>query len=245
LNEFRFVVPRLEEQRVRKATAVAYLIAIEGIDGSGKGTQAQRLYERFSASGKNAALLSFPRYSETLFGKAIGDFLNGRFGALQEVSPFLASLLYAGDRFESRNFLLEALKENEVVVLDRYTASNIAHQGSKLDGAERREIVDWIRRVEYEIYQLPRPDLVVLLDLPVLEAQQLIATKQARSYTNKAADLQEADAAYLQGVRNVYLELAEEESNWCKINCWRNSAIRSIEDIGEEIWTEVNSHRNA
>ena len=224
---------------------MAYLIAIEGIDGSGKGTQAQRLYERFSASGTRSALLSFPRYSETLFGKAIGDFLNGRFGTLDEVSPFLASLLYAGDRFESRDFLLETLNENEVVILDRYTASNIAHQGSKLEGEERRELVDWIRRIEYEIYQLPRPDLVVLLDLPVVEAQQLIATKQARSYTDKAADLQETDTSYLEGVRNVYLELAEEESNWCKIDCWQRNAIRSIEEISEEIWNEVNSRRNA
>ena len=224
---------------------MAYLIAIEGIDGSGKGTQAQRLCERFSASGKNAALVSFPRYSETLFGKAVGDFLNGRFGTLKEVSPFLASLLYAGDRLESRDFLLKTLTENEVVILDRYTASNLAHQGSKLEGEERREIVDWIRRIEYEIYQLPRPDLVVLLDLPVLEAQQLIATKQARSYTEKAADLQEADTAYLIEVRNVYLELSEEESNWCKIECCRNSAVRSIEEIGEEIWNVVNGRRDA
>ena len=224
---------------------MAYLIAIEGIDGSGKGTQAQRLYEQFSASGKTAALMSFPRYTETLFGKAIGDFLNGRFGTLNEVSPFLASLLYAGDRFESRDFLLQTLNDNEVVILDRYTASNIAHQGSKFDGDERRELVDWIRRIEYEIYQLPRPDIVVLFDLPVLEAQKLIATKQARSYTDKAADLQEADTAYLAGVRNIYLELAEEESNWCKIDCWQSNAIRSIEEIGEEIWTVVNSRRNA
>ena len=189
--------------------------------------------------------MGFPRYSETLFGKAIGDYLNGRFGTLQEVSPFLASLLYAGDRFESRDFLLETLKDNEIVILDRYTASNLAHQGSKLDGAERREIVDWIRRIEYKIYQLPRPDLVVLLDLPVLEAQKLIATKQARSYTEKAFDLQEADTAYLEGVRNVYLELAEEESNWCKIDCWQRDAMRSIEEIGDEIWNVVNSRRNA
>src|SRR5436309_12852628 len=102
------------------------LIAIEGIDGSGKGTQARRLIERLAASGRRAALLSFPRYGETLFGRAIGEFLNGRFGTLDQVHPFLASLLYAGDRFESRRLLAELLATHDVVVLDRYVASHLA-----------------------------------------------------------------------------------------------------------------------
>ena len=216
-------------------TEVALLIAIEGIDGSGKGTQAQQLYERLRAFGTGTALISFPRYSETLFGKAIGEFLNGSFGTLDEVSPFLASLLYAGDRFESREFLLKSLEENEIVILDRYVASNIAHQGAKLDGEERQELIDRILRIEYKIYQLPRPDLVVLLDLPATEAQTLIEKKQKRSYTDKKADLQEADTDYLKRVRDVYLELSDNEPNWQRIDCFKDNAICSIEEIGEEI----------
>src|SRR3712207_3314277 len=107
------------------------LIAIEGIDGSGKGTQARLLRERCRAAGLSAALISFPRYAETRFGRAVGKFLNGRFGTLDQVSPFLAALLYAGDRFESRTLLRESLFANDVVVLNRYVASNVAHQGSK------------------------------------------------------------------------------------------------------------------
>jgi dTMP kinase len=222
-------------------TALALLVAIEGIDGSGKGTQARRLVERLAADGRRTTLISFPRYEATLFGRAVGDFLNGRFGALDQVSPFLASLLYAGDRFESKDLLLEAIEKHDVVVLDRYVASNVAHQGSKLDGNERHELIEWIRRIEYDVYRLPQPDLVLLLDLPAAEAQRLIARKQARSYTDLKADLQEADGGYLEKVRAVYLELSAREPGWRRIECVRGGAIRSIDDIGEEVWRVVNA----
>ncbi|MFM7836280.1 MAG: thymidylate kinase, partial [Planctomycetaceae bacterium] len=106
---------------------MARLIAIEGIDGAGKGTQASRLKESLAARGLRAAVLQFPRYSATSFGAAIGDFLNGRFGTLAEVHPQLAAVLYAGDRFESRGLLLELMEQHDVVVLDRFVGSNLAH----------------------------------------------------------------------------------------------------------------------
>jgi len=222
---------------------LAFLIALEGIDGSGKGTQARRLYERLIADGRSAKLISFPRYGETLFGRTVGDFLNGRFGTLDDVHPFLASLLYAGDRFESRNMLLEAAESHDAIVIDRYVASNIAHQGAKLNGDERREFVDWISTIEHDIYQLPQPDLVVLLDLSAEQAQQLIAKKRRRGYTDKAADIQEADGDYLARVRQVYLELAEGQPNWHRVRCAHDETIRDIVDIAAEIWDVVEVRR--
>ena len=215
------------------------LVAIEGIDGSGKGTQAKRLHERLRAAGTRAALIGFPRYSDTLFGRAIGDFLNGRFGTLDQVDPLLVSLLYAGDRLESRDLLLRSLAENEVVVLDRYVPSNLAHQGAKRSGPERRRLIEWIEQVEYGVYQLPRADLVLLLELPVDTARRLIASKQKRDYTDRAADLQEADGAYLAEVRDVYLDLSRTRPDWRRIECVRDGSLRSIEKIGEEIWDLV------
>ena len=100
---------------------MATIIAIEGIDGAGKGTQSRQLVERLNASGVNAVGLQFPRYSETTFGAAIGDFLNGRFGSLDQVHPQLAAVLYAGDRFESKQVLQNAVDSHDVVVLDRFT----------------------------------------------------------------------------------------------------------------------------
>lgn len=193
------------------------LIAIEGIDGSGKGTQAKRLYDGLVADGISCCLLSFPRYEATLFGRAIGDFLNGRFGTLEQVDPHLAALLYAGDRFESRDTLQTAIAEHDVVVLDRYVASNIAHQGAKCTGDQRQQLVEWISQIEYDIYQLPRADLTVLLDLPVSMAVELIARKSARTYTDQAADLQEADAEYLSAVRDLYQTLAATEPHWQQV----------------------------
>lgn len=217
---------------------MALLVAIEGIDGAGKGTQARRLVERLEAAGRRVQLLSFPRYGETLFGRAVGDFLNGRFGKLDEVNPFLVSLLYAGDRFESRDLLAQALASNDCVVLDRYVASNSAHQGSKVSGDERAQLLDWIEQIEFGVYALPCPDLTILLDLPAADAQGLIAQKQARTYTDKKADLHEADAAYLERVRDVYLELAK-GSGWHRVDVVRNGALRSVDEIGEEILAHV------
>lgn len=218
---------------------MAPLIVIEGIDGSGKGTQAQQLTERLIATGRRVRLLSFPRYRETLFGHAIGDFLNGRFGQLDEVHPFLASVLYAADRYESKSVLVEALQQSDVVVCDRYVPSNLAHQGAKLDGAERDELLRTIERIEFEVFALPRPSLVVLLDVPVEIAQRNIAAKKPRSYTEKAADLQEADAAYLQRVRDVYLQLAAGNSEWQRVESVRVREQRAIAEIADEIFRKV------
>ena len=215
------------------------LIALEGIDGSGKGTQAALLQDRFRNAGKGATVISFPRYAETNFGRAIGDFLNGRFGPLDQVSPYLAAALYAGDRFESRDRLCEATAANDAVILDRYVASNVAHQGAKLRGREHQELIRWIERIEYDVYRLPRPDLTLLLDMPAETAQQLVGKKSARSYTDRTADIQEADAEYLAGVRELYLSVAQSDSSWRVVQCVRGDNLREPEQIGEEIWDLV------
>lgn len=218
---------------------MAPLIVIEGIDGSGKGTQARQLTDRLIAAGHRTQLLSFPRYRETLFGHAIGDFLNGRFGQLHEVHPFLASVLYAADRFESRTVLSDALQQSDFVICDRYVPSNLAHQGAKLNGPARDELLRTIERIEFDVFGLPRPTQVVLLDVPVEIAQRNIAAKQARSYTDKAADLQEADAVYLQKVRDVYLQLATSEPNWVRIDSVHAAEQRSVPDIAADIFARV------
>lgn len=213
----------------------AQLIALEGIDGAGKGTQAKRLVDSLQASGQRVTLLGFPRYSATFFGARVGEFLNGRFGALDQVPPFLASLLYAGDRFESKEVLTQALAEHDVVVLDRYVSSNIAHQAGKLEGAERKELRQWIEHVEYELYGLPRADQTILLDLPVQISRELISRKSQRDYTDREVDLQEEDTEYMARVRDMYRELANDDPTWKIVDVARSHQLRSVAEIGEEI----------
>jgi dTMP kinase len=215
---------------------VARLIAIEGIDGSGKGTQAARLVATLQVRGHAAVLFGFPRYRETFFGARIGEFLNGRFGTLADVHPFLAALLFAGDRWESRGRLQELLARYEFVVLDRYVASNIAHQAAKREGAERQVLADWIRRLEFEIYGLPPADVTILLDLPASVARTLVARKSQRDYTASAVDLQEADLKYQEQVRELYLSLCAADATWRKVSVVDSAgAVRSIEAISGDV----------
>ena len=134
---------------------------MKGLTVLARGLRQAHLQARFNCRDIARQLVSFPRYVQaTHFGRKVADFLNGRFGQLSEVNPFLAALLYAGDRFESKAWLTEAIRTHEVVILDRYVPSNMAHQASKLEGAERAELIAWVEQVEFGIYQLPRPEPV-------------------------------------------------------------------------------------
>lgn len=216
------------------------LIAIEGIDGAGKGTQVQELVKRLHESGLSCGTLQFPRYAETTFGAAIGDFLNGRFGTLDQVHPQLAAVLYAGDRFESKDTLLQSLADNDVVVLDRFTGSNLAHQAAKLEGEQRQELSRWIDHVEHVVFGLPRPDLNILIDISSDWSRQLVSRKAARNYTDQEADLQEADVPYQEKVRRCYLNVADQRSDWVIVNSVDDAGkLKSVEDVSNAIYKVV------
>src|SRR5665213_69113 len=170
------------------------LIAIEGIDGSGKATQTQLLAKALEDRGLTCTRFSFPRYG-SFFGRLIGQFLNGEFGALDTVDAHLSAVLYAGDRLEAKAEIEAALAAGHTVLADRYTASNLAHQTARVAEEKRAEFIDWLRQLEYGIYGLPAEDLVIYLHLSTAEAQRLIGSKSARSYTTLDRDLQERDSS--------------------------------------------------
>jgi dTMP kinase len=204
-------------------------IVFEGIDGSGKQTQTQLLYEFMKDTRKTvSAPLSFPRYKETFFGGQVRRYLNGEFGQLGEVHPFLASLLYAMDRFQSHDLINASKYLPGYHLADRYVYSNIAHQGAAVaDPEERAELITAIKQVEFEIFRLPHADLVFLLDIPAGVSMMRTA--------GKPTDIHEANLEYQKRVREIYLQLANALPSWHVISCIDGTGSRTSRDIHDEI----------
>jgi dTMP kinase len=211
------------------------LIAFEGIDGSGKQTQVRLLEHELKARGFPVCVTGFPQY-DSWFGKMVGQFLNGEFGPLDRVDPHFTALLYAGDRFEAKRQLTAALDKGCIVLADRYVGSNLAHQTARAPAAERAEFLRWIEHLEYNIYGLPRENLVVYLRVPPHEAQHLVAKKSSRPYTDSKQDLQEASLKHLQEAADIY-DLLSRASPWTTIQCF--DAARGRMRIPEEISVEI------
>ncbi len=215
------------------------LIAIEGIDGSGKRTQADLLEKALVAGGLAVYSTGFPQY-DSWFGKMVGQFLNGDFGALETVDPHFSALLYAGDRFEAKPRLEAALNEGKIVLADRYIGSNLAHQTARVSAADRPAFISWIEHLEYNIYNLPRETLALYLQVPPRQAQELIARKSARSYTKDKQDLQEASLRHLEDAAAMYDQLSRRQ-NWVTIACFDKArgAMRPQKHIAGEILAAV------
>jgi len=215
------------------------LIAVEGIDGSGKQTQVRLLARELESRGHRVLSTGFPHY-DSWFGKMVGQFLNGDFGPLDSVDPHFAALLYAGDRFEGKRPIVAALESGGVVLADRYVGSNLAHQSARTAPEKRAEFRAWIEHLEYNIYQLPKEDLVLYLRLPPHEAQTLVAKKSARKYTHAAHDILESNIRHLQDAAAMY-DLLARGSNWKTIECFDGAkqVIRSPEEISAEILAAV------
>lgn len=211
------------------------LIAIEGIDGSGKRTQVELLSTALRERGHSVFATGFPQY-DSWFGKMVGQFLNGELGPLESVDPHFTALLYAGDRFEAKPKLEEALSNGQIVLVDRYIGSNLAHQTARVESAKRAVFQEWIEHLEYGIYGLPKEDLVLYLRVPPVEAQKLVALKSARSYTSAQKDLLEASLRHLEDAAQMYDGLSK-RANWKTIECFdgKRGQMRVADDIGKEV----------
>jgi dTMP kinase len=194
------------------------LIALEGIDGSGKRTQLDLLAGAFDARGLATHRISFPCY-ESSFGKLVGQYLNGDFGDVDGVDAHLSALLYAGDRLEARPEIEGALSAGKIVLADRYIGSNLAHQSARVPPEQRDEFLAWLKRVEYGVYALPSEDLVIYLRVPVSEAHRLVGLKSTRGYTSLKRDIHEADIKHLEQTAIIYERLAT-GANWARIDCF-------------------------
>jgi dTMP kinase len=217
------------------------LIALEGIDGSGKRTQLDLLAHALETRGLPVQRIAFPRYEST-FGKLAGRYLNGDFGPLEAIDPHLSALVYAGDRFEAKGEIESALAAGKIVLADRYIASNLAHQSERVAPEKRDEFFAWLRHIEYGIYGLPVEDLIIYLRLPVADAHRLIGLKAPRSYTSRQHDILEADVRHLEQTAVIYDRLAT-GTNWVRIDCTdpASGTLHAPEEIHRAVLHAVES----
>ena len=214
------------------------LIVLEGTDGAGKSTQFARLCTRAENEGLGFRRLIFPRYQEES-SSLIRMYLRGEFGDKPgDVNPYAASAFYAVDRYASWKQDWEFFyRQGGTVLADRYTTSNAVHQGAKLPAEERSDFFRWLFAFEYARMGLPRPDLVLYLDLPTREAVERLRHREEETHTK--GDIQEADTGYLAACRKSALQAAQ-EYGWTCIPCLdEKGAMRSVEEIHTEVWENV------
>jgi len=207
------------------------LIVFEGTDSSGKGTQTRLLVTKLKANGKAVETMFFPTHQTTKFGNIISMYLKGEFGTKEEIIPEIGSLLYSIDRYQFKQKIKSWLEEGKIVILDRYTSSNI-FQAAKAEGNERFAVWEWSKLVES---RLPASDAVVFLNVPPRISETLFAGREVKNkLVGTGEDIHEMDKVYQEKVRQLYLEIARRE-NWIVIECCRNNELRKPEDIHEEI----------
>ena len=213
------------------------LIVIEGTDGSGKSTQFRLLTERLSREGKEFQRLVFPQYAEPS-SALIRMYLGGEFGSNPaDVNAYAASAFYAVDRYASyKKVWGNWYEEGGLVISDRYTTSNAVHQASKEPESQQGTFLNWLYEFEYGKLGLPRPDLIIYLDVPTDFTEQMMRKREAD--TNTSADIHEKDMTYLATCRRTG-KAAAEFYGWTVISCVRDGKMRSIEDIHDEIYRHV------
>ena len=213
------------------------LIVLEGTDGSGKSTQFQRLTDRLSQEGRQFQKLVFPQYSEPS-SALIRMYLGGEFGARpSDVNAYAASAFYSVDRYASyKKVWGQWYESGGLVVSDRYTTSNAVHQTPKEPPEKQGDFLRWLYDFEYGKLGLPKPDLVLYLDVPTDFTEKMMRSREAATHTH--ADIHEQDLEYLATCRRTG-RAAAEYYGWTVIGCVKNGAMRSIDDIHEEIYRHV------
>ena len=185
--------------------------------------------------------MDFPRYYTSFHGETVAKFLRGEFGSIDQVSPYLASLAYALDRAGARQEMEDFLKKGGVIISNRYTSSNMGHQMSKFNTKEeQKKYFKWLYDLEYKIHRIPKEDLVIYLHVPHKVADELTQKKDERKYLNGAkTDIHENDNNYRVKVEKTFLELAESQPHWVKIDCVKNKKILDIDSIHKMVVREV------
>ncbi|MFZ2970316.1 MAG: dTMP kinase [Minisyncoccia bacterium] len=226
---------------MQKNKSKGKLIVIDGIDGAGKATQTKLLIKKLNEKGFLTATLDFPQYYNNFFGKMIGRFLNGEFGNAPETNPYLASVLYAADRWESGKKIEKWLKDGRIVILDRYASSNQIHQGGKIsDLKKKKKFLNWLEEMEFGVFKIPKPDAILFLNVPYEISKVLLKKKNSRGYVkNGKNDKVEKSRTYQQSSYQQSLDLIKKHNNWFEISCVRNCELLTPEDVSGLVWNNI------
>lgn len=219
------------------------IIVIEGTDGSGKQTQAKYLKERLEKEGYEVYSTSFPNYDSDS-SAAVRMYLNGEIRKdANEISAKAASIFYAVDRYITYKKEMEQVyKEGKkVIVLDRWVASNIIHQGAKLmetEGSKTLQLekfVAWLNGIEYYDFEVPKADMTIYLNVPIEYTIKLREARANKITGGEKQDIHESDNTHLINASTAGL-IAADEFCWNVIECVKDDKMRTIEDIADEIW---------
>ena len=221
-------------------------IAIDGIDGTGKGTQHEMMVNRGQKHGLEVAEYDFPQYGQPS-ADFVERYLRGEFGGEEEVSPYKASTFFALDRFDASPHIQQDLDEGRLVIANRYVGANMAHQGGKISNEkERAEYFEWLDEYEFTILGIPRPDRNFILHIPPGTASRLIAEKKQRAYLRgEAKDIHELSVSHLQRSEEVYLQLCElYPDHFTLIECMDGGDLMAPSEINDILWQELQPYIN-
>lgn len=215
-------------------TKEGVFIVIEGTDGSGKSTQFELLTKRLEGAGYDIATFKFPRYDHPS-SYFVKQYLNGTYGDVDHVGPYTASLFYALDRYAAADEIKSALNQGKVVIVDRYTGSNMAHQGTKFSHADqRRGYFIWLDNLEFEMLRIPRPDTNLVLHMPAEFSQDLL------SKTEKRRDIHEIDIEHLKRSVEVFNDLSQLfPKDFVRVDCVRSGELLPVEIINNLLWEKI------
>lgn len=213
-------------------------VVIDWIDGSGKWTQVKLLEENLKKIGKKVKILDYPRYWEAS-AFAVEKYLNWDYW--KDVSAKQASIFYAIDRFDDSFNIKTDLQKYDYIISNRYVSASMIHQAWKIsDIKEKEEFLDWLEELEYSIFNIPKPDMVIFLNVSPEMSQKLVLMKDDREYLkwDKKMDLHEEDKNHLQNAHSSAISIVE-KYNWIKIDCEKNWEMRSIDEINKEILDKI------
>lgn len=226
-------------------TKKGMLIVIEGADGSGKATHAELLIAALTKQGYKVMKQDFPRYYTSIYGKLIGEALHGDHGDFLKMSPYLSSLPYALDRMSASKEMKKAMEKGTIIISNRFTPSNLAFQAAKLKkGKARNDFIQFLEQVEYIEGGVPKPDLVVYLNVPTDVAQKLILQKGIQKYMKGKGthDQYEKDKEYQKEVSRVYMDLAKARKDWVLIDLTKKGEMLSKEENHKKVLKVVEKY---